>query len=67
MTQDEFIASAADRVAEYLRVRATRRGLDTERIHCFDDEYELRFSDLNALVCAALAARVAPPPSKENQ
>jgi hypothetical protein len=59
MTQDEFIASAADRVAEYLRVRATRRGLDTECIHSFDDRYELRFSDLNALVCAVRAAALS--------
>ena len=57
MTQEEFIESAAKRVAEYLRVRATRRGLDTERIHGFDSDVELLYSDLNALVCASLAAR----------
>ncbi len=38
------------RLREYLERRQQSRGLDFEAIHCFDGEYELRSSDISALL-----------------
>lgn len=55
MTHDEFIKFAADRVADYLQARAKRPGIDAELIHSYNG-IDLRWSDVNALVGAALAS-----------
>lgn len=43
------LAAARQRVLAYINRRKIAKGLDIERVHCFDNEFDLLLSDLEAL------------------